>query len=164
MCNLLLSERIVLYRTIWLVLCLFCFCLPLTGRASTEDIEKIKIFYVNWNMETRAPLSAADVREFSDIKWVIKSSLYIDSFMQMLKQDTVSVRRESCAQDVRLVIDMYDHSGLVSTLVSDGKELCNCSTMYSYKIDDAFKAKFEFGTYRSLTDEIESSKGRNTDY
>ena len=106
------------------------------------QVQGVTIYFIPWDVMTRAAFTAADVRSLARIKTEILDSQLAERFVKSLKGKKVSVA-PSDVGDIRLVIDLDSRSGPTKSFVANRFYLLDEASGSVYKIDQRFRARFE---------------------
>ena len=123
-------------RTV-VALLLACLALP-----AVSQVQRVTIYFVPWDVMTRAAFTAADVRSVARIKTEIFDVQLAERFVKSLKGKKVGVAPND-VRDIRLAVDVESGSGTTKSFVANRFYLLNERSGSVYKIDQRFRARFD---------------------
>src|SRR5947208_1659699 len=106
------------------------------------QVQGVTIYFIPWDVMTRAAFTAADVRSVARIKTEIFDAQLAERFVKSLKGKRVSVAPND-VRDIRLVVDVESGSGATKSFVANRFYLLNEQSGSVYKIDQRFRARFD---------------------
>ena len=127
------------------LLLMILFAMPFSATADSDSHKYIRaeIYYVNWNIRTRIPLSIDSIRRNYDIKTIIQDQYEINKFVKSLPLDELSpVQIPVDHVDARLVIDLIESDGSMETYVASYFTLYSSDLQRELEINEEFRARF----------------------
>ena len=119
------------------------FVAPLT---CTAKVKSVKIFHVPWGMMTYSAMSPEAVRKSAIVKVEISDSGYplgfAERFVLWLKEGAMKKDDSLPVRDLRLVIDVEDENGSISSFNADRFAILEVKSGKQRPIDDSFRARF----------------------
>lgn len=129
---------------------ILCVAVALTGSlAQSEDtppVESAKVFYVGWDLLTRAQLAADDVRRSAAVTIVIDDAPRALAFYRWATgPGLLPVGADEGPGDARLVIDFRIAGGGVVTYYASRFKLYTSDSAAARPIDEKFRSRFRYG-------------------
>lgn len=137
-----------------LLLLLFGVVLPPSARAQTW--QRAEIYFVDWDVLTRASLSPEQVRRSADAKFTIREGLA--EFVASLEIERLRPVQPSSGGDTRLVVDLFSESGARTTYHADRFDLFSADTSLRRSIGGGFR-----GRIRALARQHSGSNRRSSE-
>ena len=107
-----------------------------------SQVQRVTIYFVPWDVMTRAAFTAADVRGVAGIRTEIFDAQLAERFVKSLKGKKVSVGPND-VRDIRLVVDVESASRPTKSFVANRFYLLDEESGSVYKIDQRFRARFD---------------------
>jgi hypothetical protein len=115
---------------------------PVLCRGNTW--QRVDIYYVNWDVETRMLLAPENVRQ-QGAKFHFSSQRKIDGFVKLLEIKKLRPAGEPgfpFPQNARLVVDLIRDDGTPITYYAGRDVLCNRDCSLQRPINEAFRRQF----------------------
>lgn len=113
--------------------------LPLLGWAKVKEV---RIYQVPWDVLTFSAMSAEEVRQTAPFKIQITDAIYAERFIRSLAEEKMTDGDHLPISDMRLVIDVTDDDGHVTSFYASRLELGAQKSGKKRAINDAFRARF----------------------
>jgi hypothetical protein len=118
--------------------------LTTTEQVHATEVERVTIYYYDWDVLTRVAMTAKDVRDRFYVRVDIVNSGEAVKFRDRLLAVKMTDSKEAVGVDVRLVIDLHLPNGKVSSFYASQFRLYSSDGTRSAPIDEEFKRKFRF--------------------
>jgi hypothetical protein len=113
----------------------------------SHEYARFAIYYYGWDITTGTSLTPAWVRENAKTKTLSSDPQEVSAFVRWLGLESRPVASDpGLAEDVRLVIDLWDAQGQRVTLFANRFALSREDGKATYPIDLAFRQRFTFST------------------
>jgi hypothetical protein len=117
--------------------------LLLVSTSAFAQVRTATIFFVHWDTETRAPLSASRVREGADIKTEILHRYHAQALLEWLTSERfINPPNVNLPLNFRLVIDFTHEDGSIESYYANRHELLEVKSGKVRKIDAEFRSRF----------------------
>jgi len=120
-------------------LVLLAVLIPLTCTAKPKSV---KIYYVPWSVATSVAMSAGGVRKNAFVTYEILDATYAAMFVKSLGEETMQADPELRVADLRLVIDVVDEDGSISSYYASQFAMVAEKSGKKKLIDESFRSRF----------------------
>jgi hypothetical protein len=103
--------------------------------------QRADIYFIDWDVLTRARLTPERVRELADSKRTFRREA--PEIARSLALDKLKLTKDKQPEDARLVIDLFTATGARITYYASRFSLCTADSTFKRPIDEQFRQRFK---------------------
>lgn len=121
--------------------------ITLLREISKEQVQQdvtAKVFLVPWGIMTNHAMTPAEVRAQAGMQAILTNQEAISEVIGFVSQNQMTKNPDYSVNDVRLVIDLVEANGDVTTFIASRLAMSNAQTPeLNVQIDESFRSEFE---------------------